>query len=387
MRKHIGIIGKTNAGKSTLFNHLIGQNNAIVSPVAGTTTDPNTKAMELIPYGPVALIDTAGFADQTLLGKERTQKTKEILKRCDLLLLLYDATELDKKEKIQLDQKIPYITVYTKCDQLSKKEYQLLIEEEKEAVFISQNDDDYQILKDRIITELKKQEKDDHTLLGDLLPAHSTVLLVTPIDEAAPKGRLILPQVQVLRDCLDHDMKVLVTKENTLAEALLEINKVDLVVTDSQAFQMVDKIVPPEIPLTSFSMLFARQKGDFAEMKKGADTISLLENNAKILITEGCTHNTTHNDIGRRKIPALLEKITGKTFQFSYATGYQFPADLSSYQLVISCGMCMINKKEIQSRIEQCRGMRVPITNYGMVLAYGNGILKRACQIFNPILR
>lgn len=380
MRKHIAIVGKTNAGKSTLFNHFIGQNSAIVSPIEGTTTDANTKAMELIPYGPVALIDTAGLADQTALGKERTEKTMEILKRCDLLLYLSDATA--PAESIDVNINIPYIKVYTKCDLLTEEERAALARKEAEAILIDQTPVGYERLRNRMVKELQKQMQENQTLLGDLLPSHSTVLLVTPIDDAAPKGRLILPQVQVLRDCLDHDMKAVVTKENTLKEVLSEVNKIDLVVTDSQAFHMVNDIVPQDIPLTSFSMLLARQKGDFAEMKKGAGTISSLKENAKILVLEGCTHNTTHNDIGRKKIPSLLQKITGKTLRFTYCTGYQFPEDIRSYSLIISCGMCMINRQEVQSRINICRENKVPITNYGMVLAFGNGILHRACQIF-----
>ena len=380
MRKHIAIVGKTNAGKSTLFNHFIGQNTAIVSPIEGTTTDANTKAMELIPYGPVALIDTAGLADQTALGKERTEKTMEILKRCDLLLYLSDATA--PAESIDVNINIPYIKVYTKCDLLTEEERAALARKEAEAILIDPTPAGYERLRNRMVKELQKQMQVNHTLLGDLLPSHSTVLLVTPIDDAAPKGRLILPQVQVLRDCLDHDIKAVVTKENTLKEVLSEVNKIDLVVTDSQAFHMVNDIVPQDIPLTSFSMLLARQKGDFAEMKKGAETISSLKENAKILVLEGCTHNTTHNDIGRKKIPSLLQKITGKSLRFTYCTGYQFPEDIRSYSLIISCGMCMINRQEVQSRINICRENKIPVTNYGMVLAFGNGILHRACQIF-----
>ncbi len=380
MRKHIAIVGKTNAGKSTLFNHFIGQNSAIVSPIEGTTTDANTKAMELIPYGPVALIDTAGLADQTALGKERTEKTMEILKRCDLLLYLSDATA--PAESIDVNINTPYIKVYTKCDLLTEEERAALARKEAEAILIDQTPAGYERLRNRMVKELQKQMQENQTLLGDLLPSHSTVLLVTPIDDAAPKGRLIMPQVQVLRDCLDHDIKAVVTKENTLKEVLSEVNKIDLVVTDSQAFHMVNDIVPQDIPLTSFSMLLARQKGDFAEMKKGAETIPSLKENAKILVLEGCTHNTTHNDIGRKKIPSLLQKITGKTLRFTYCTGYQFPEDIRSYSLIISCGMCMINRQEVQSRINICRENKVPITNYGMVLAFGNGILHRACQIF-----
>lgn len=381
MRKHIGIIGKTNSGKSTLFNRLISRDSAIVSPVKGTTTDPNTKAMELIPYGPVALIDTAGLADDTILGKEREKKTLDILKRCDLLLYLYDAAV--PAEKIDIAPDIPHIDVYTKCDLLTDANRKALAEDNKDSIFIDQEPDGYSKLCARMAEELKKQDEkeEERTLIGGLIPPHSTVLLITPIDEAAPKGRMILPQVQVLRDCLDNDMKVVFTKENTLEETLDELKSVDLAVTDSKVFKFADSIIPPEIPLTSFSMLLARQKGDFAEMQKGTETIGNLADNAEILVLEGCTHNTTHNDIGRKKIPDLLQKKTGKKLRFSYYTGYQFPENITDYDLVISCGMCMINKKEVQTRVKICRENGIPITNYGMVIAYANGILNRACQI------
>lgn len=379
MRKHVVITGKTNAGKSTLLNSLLGQETSIVSEIKGTTTDPVLKAMELIPYGPIALIDTAGIGDDTALGLKRTEKTKRMLDRADLVISVKDASEADV---MPADTKLPYILVFTKCEKLSTAAADKLKEEYPDAVFMS----DYcktglEELKGKMIAELKKQDRDDDTFIGDLLPEGSTVVLVTPIDSAAPKGRLILPQVQILRDCLDNNMTAYVTKENTLKDALDNLKKVDLVITDSQAFKLVNEIVPPSVPLTSFSMILARKKGNFKQFLDGAEHILKLKSGDRVLVLEGCTHNTTHEDIGKVKLPKLIEKRTGAKCVYEHRAGYDFPDNLDGYSLALSCGMCMINKQEINSRLEKLKKAGVPVVNYGIALAYLNGILDRAKAI------
>ena len=384
MRKHIAIFGSTNAGKSTLFNALLGQDLAIVSEVSGTTTDPVTKAMELIPYGPVALIDTAGLGDTTVLGKQRMEKTLSILGRTDLILYVIDASdEAEGQDSDASDLKeTPCLYVYTKCDLAGEERLQKIKTQRPEAVFLSNTDTkSLDSLKECIMEELEKQEREDETQLGGILPKGSTVVMVAPIDAEAPKGRLILPQVQLIRDCLDHDMKAYVTKETTLKDALENLRHVDLVVTDSQAFRVVDQIVPKEIPLTSFSMLLARQKGNFEQFLRGAEQIKQLRDGSRVLMLEGCTHNSSHEDIGRVKLPKLIEKMTGTKPAFEHFTGYSFPKEVEEYDLVIQCGMCMINKKEVRSRLRILAGAGVPVTNYGIALAYLNGILDRAKQI------
>lgn len=379
MRKHVVITGKTNAGKSTLLNSLLGQETSIVSEIKGTTTDPVLKAMELIPYGPIALIDTAGIGDDTALGLKRTEKTKRMLDRADLVISVMDASDADVTST---DTKLPYILVFTKCEKLNTAAADKLKAEYPDAVFMS----DYcktglEELKGKMIAELKKQDRDDDTFIGDLLPEGSTVVLVTPIDSAAPKGRLILPQVQILRDCLDNNMTAYVTKENTLKDALDNLKRVDLVITDSQAFKLVNEIVPPSVPLTSFSMILARKKGNFKQFLDGAEHILKLKSGDRVLVLEGCTHNTTHEDIGKVKLPKLIEKRTGAKCVYEHRAGYDFPDNLDGYSLALSCGMCMINKQEINSRLEELNKAGVPVVNYGIALAYLNGILDRAKAI------
>ncbi len=380
MRKHVAIFGNTNAGKSTLFNALLGQDISIVSDVSGTTTDPVIKAMELIGYGPIALVDTAGLGDESVLGEKRELKTKSILSRTDLVIYVRD---INKYGETETDFDLPAITVYTKCDIAEKQFVDEVKKSNKEDIFISDySDDEMNALKDRIVAELKQQERDDETLLGNILPPDSTVVMVVPIDGAAPKGRLILPQVQAIRDCLDNGMKAIVVKPESLLKTISEIKKVDLVVTDSQAFKEVSETLPEDIPLTSFSMLLANQKGDISQFIDGTKTIPFLNEGDEILFLEACTHSWTHEDIGRVKIPALLTKKTGKNLKFTYMTGYDFPEDIEKYKLVIHCGGCMINKKEIESRLAVLKKKNIPVTNYGVILAYLNGILKRASKVF-----
>ncbi len=380
MRKNIAIFGNTNAGKSSLFNALLGQEMSIVSSVSGTTTDPVIKAMELIPYGPVTLIDTAGLGDETALGEKRMEKTKDILTRCDLVILVNDIMNIGSDFDFG---KLPVIRVYTKCDIADDKIVKKVKAKEKNAVFISEySEEAIALLKDKMISELQKQERDDESLLGNILQKGSTVVLVIPIDAAAPKGRIIMPQVQTIRDCLDHGIKAVCVTPDLLRETLSELKSVDLIVTDSQVFAEVNGIIPKDAKLTSFSMLLANQKGRINQLIEGTNAIKSLKNGDKILMLEACTHSTTHDDIGKVKIPAALQKKTGKTLNFTHLSGYDFPKELSEYSLVIQCGGCMINKKAIQSRLDIFCEQGVPVTNYGVILAYLSGILDRAAEIF-----
>ncbi len=383
-RTHVSIFGNTNAGKSSLFNALLGQDMAIVSDKRGTTTDPVTKAMELIPYGPIALTDTAGLGDTSDIGKMRTDKTKNILNRTDFALYAADCSDFSEADYIKTREwfeklKIGHLLVFTKSD-LGCGD---LKEKYPDAVFVSVFDataiDD---LKSRLQSELSKLAPAEETMIGDLLPPGSTVVMVVPIDSEAPKGRIILPQVQFLRDCLDHGIKCVVTRDTELCQTLDELNKIDLVVTDSQAFGFVDSVVPEEIMLTSFSMMMAKMKGDLRELIKGADAIEKLHDGSRILMAEACTHNASHEDIGRVKIPALLKKRTGKNLEFDFYVHHDFPENLSDYDLVVHCGGCMINSRSMNNRIAFCLENGVPITNYGVVLAYANGILQRSKKIF-----
>ena len=386
-RKHIVIYGKTNAGKSSLINRLVGQDVALVSKEAGTTTDPVFKAMELIPIGPVLFIDSAGINDKTSLGDLRVSKTLELLKRTDLAIYLIDGEDIDKNSLndmiLQFKKfNIPYIVVINKCDNLNKEKLEELKNEFKDGIFISAyNNSGIDKLKEKLIDMLKEQEE-DISLVGDLLPYGSRVVMVVPVDSEAPKGRLILPQVQCIRDCLDHGIKSYVVRDTELKEALEEIKDVDLVITDSQAFKKVDEIVPKNIKLTSFSMLFARQKGDINEFLKGVEAVRNLKPKDKILISESCTHNTSHEDIGRVKIPKLLSKYVKGELDITFKVGHEFPENIEDYKLVIHCGACMVNRKTVVNRIELCKEKEVPITNYGVILSFLTNTLDRSKVIF-----
>lgn len=388
-RLHVGIFGKTNAGKSSLFNAIFGQDIVIVSEHKGTTTDPVIKAMELNPFGPIALIDTAGIDDDSLIGKSRVKKTKGIFSRIDLAIYAGDSQDFDKEayeEMVEEFQKnkVPHILAFTKADKVTQAKRNEMKELYQEAIFTSIHDlSSINRLKQEIGERLQNLKAKDEPLIGDLLPANSTVVMVVPLDQAAPKGRLILPQVQFIRECLDYGIQCLVTKDTELESALSNLKKVDLVVTDSQVFGSVSKIVAKEIPLTSFSMLLARQKGDIHLLIEGVKQIEKLPSHGHILMAEGCSHSHTHEDIGRVKIPNLIKKYTGKEFSFDFYSGYDFPEDLKKYDLVVHCGGCMLNKKSVLTRLWFCEEMGVPVTNYGVILAYLNGILPRSSELFN----
>ncbi len=387
---HITLFGQRNAGKSSLLNAMLNQTVSIVSEKKGTTTDPVKKRMELIPYGPVVFIDTAGIDDIGTLGQLRVDMTKKMMQKTDLALIIIDVLDYDT---IYIDQLVleckkyhtPYKIVFNKIDLLNDDEIILLKKEYEKASFVSTfNPHDMNNLKEVIIKNLK-QEKEE-PIIGDLLNYNSTVVLVVPIDSEAPKGRIILPQVQVIRDCLDYGIKCHVVRDTELESAINELNKIDLVITDSQAFKKVNQIVPNDIYLTSFSILFARYKGDIDVFIEDVKTLKTLTDNANILIAESCSHNVSHEDIGRYKIPNLINQKMKINPTYHHVMGQDFPSDLSPYDLIIHCGNCMFNKKTMASRIKIAKAYGVPITNYGIVLAYLNGILERSIEILNVII-
>ena len=386
-RKHIGIYGNTNSGKSSLMNKILGQDISLVSNVEGTTTDPVQKAMEFIPFGPILLIDTAGLEDKSQLGEIRVRKSLDYLKRLDFAIYVVDGKNLDidtyKKWKREANKyNIRHMVVVNKLDKLSEDEVHNINNIFEKPLFVSAiKNENLDKLKEELITNLE-QDEEDKPIVGDLLSYGSTVILVVPIDSEAPKGRIILPQVQVIRDCLDHGIKTYVVRDTELEEALKEIKNVDLVITDSQAFKEVDKIVPKNINLTSFSILFARQKGELSDFLDGAKKLKDLKPGDNILICESCTHNISHEDIGRVKIPRMLNKIAGGDLNLEYKVGYDFNEDVEKYDMVIHCGACMVNRKSVVNKINLCKEKNIPITNYGLVIAYFTGILDRSVEIF-----
>lgn len=386
-RKHIGIYGNTNSGKSSLMNKILGQDISLVSNLEGTTTDPVQKAMELIPFGPILLIDTAGLEDKSQLGEIRVRKSLDYLKRLDFAIYVVDGKNLDidtyKKWKREANKyNIKHMVVVNKLDRLSEDEIHNINNIFDNPLFVSAiKNENLDKLKEELITNLE-QDEEDKPIVGDLLSYGSTVILVVPIDSEAPKGRIILPQVQVIRDCLDHGIKTYVVRDTELEEALKEIKNVDLVITDSQAFKEVDKIVPKNINLTSFSILFARQKGELSDFLDGAKKLKDLKPGDNILICESCTHNISHEDIGRVKIPRMLNKIAGGDLNLEYKVGYDFKEDVEKYDMVIHCGACMVNRKSVVNKINLCKEKNIPITNYGLVIAYFTGILDRSVEIF-----
>ena len=386
-RKHIGIYGNTNSGKSSLMNAILGQDISLVSSVEGTTTDPVQKAMELIPFGPILLIDTAGLEDKSELGEVRIKKSYDYLKRLDFSIYVIDGKNIDietyKIWKKQVNKyNIGHIVVINKIDTLNKDEINNIKNLFENPIFISVKENKgIDKLKEELIKSLE-QEEEDKPIVGDLLPYGSKVVLVVPIDSEAPKGRIILPQVQVIRDCLDHGIKTYVVRDTELSQALTDLKDIDLVITDSQAFKEVESIIPSDMKLTSFSILFARQKGEIRDFLEGTKKLDSLKPGDKILICESCTHNVSHEDIGRVKIPNMLKKIAGGDLIIDYKVGYDFKENVEDYDLIIHCGACMVNRKSILNKIKICKEKNVPITNYGMVIAYFTGILNRAVNIF-----
>lgn len=394
-RKHIVLLGRRNAGKSSLMNAIVGQDVSIVSDIKGTTTDPITKPMEFLPFGPVVFVDTAGLDDEGSLGSLRVERTMKVLERTDFALYVMDAgeaagkngqEEFDALKTLEASLKrfrIPYLLVFNKIDLVEGNALLELRSKYPEAAFVTTRErSDIHQFKDLLLRHLSRDESED-TILGDLVPSGGTVVMVVPIDSEAPKGRIILPQVQLIRDCLDHGIKSYVVRDTELQEALGDLRRVDLVVTDSQAFQRVSQLVPESIPLTSFSILFARYKGDIGAFARGAEAVAALEDGSRVLISESCTHNHSHEDIGRVKIPKLLRRHTGKDLLFEFKTGHDLPRDLSAYDLVIHCGSCMLNRKTMESRIALCEEVETPITNYGVVLALVTGILERSLAVFS----
>ena len=385
-RTNIAIYGKRNAGKSSLLNAITAQETSIVSTVKGTTADPVKKAMELIPVGPVLFIDTAGLDDEGELGAKRAKRSKKMMERTDfaLYVLAGDDFDLNALEEAKRDFKrfnIPYSVVVNKIDELSSQKLQNLKDEFPDFIFVSAAENENILgLKDELKQRIEDKAKQT-PILGDLVPYNGKVIMVVPIDSEAPKGRLILPQVQSIRDCLDHGIKSLVVRDTELESAIKDF-EADLVVTDSQAFKRVGKMVPEDITLTSFSLLFARYKGDLDEFLKGIEILKNLTPEHKVLISETCTHDVSCEDIGRVKIPGLIENDLGQRPEIEVVGGMDFPENLGEYDLVIHCGACMLNQKAMQSRIKFCKEQEVPITNYGMTIAYYHGILERAMEIF-----
>ena len=389
MRLHIGIFGKTNVGKSSILNRITGQDISIVSDIAGTTTDVVEKSMELLPIGPVNFLDTAGINDSTALAAERIEKTMKILNRTDIAVVVCTPDGIDDYEKSLIEKfnelKIPFIILVNKID-INTSSYPW--EEQgitQNIIFTSAHTDKDLVFKfkEALVKLLPEDFVNSPKIAGDLIPEKSTVILVIPIDKEAPKGRIILPQVQTLRDLLDSNCISIVVKENELKNALENLKTPPaLVITDSQAFKQVAEIVPDSIPLTSFSILFARLKGDLEAFTKGAQAIDNLQDGDRVLILESCTHHAIEDDIGRVKIPNLLKKKTGKNLIIENIAGHDFP-DISQYKLIIHCGACMTNRREVLSRILIANKQNIPISNYGIVISYFLGILPCATGIFN----
>ena len=379
-RIHIGIFGKRNAGKSSIINAMTGQNLAIVSDVAGTTTDPVLKAMELLPLGPVVMIDTPGLDDVGELGLMRVQKAYQILNKTDIALIVVDGTvgitAEDEKiiERIRSKQ-IPYLIVKNKMDLCERAE------EEENTIFVSAATGKNIYELKELIGKLAPREEESRKIVSDILQTNDFVVLVVPIDFAAPKGRLILPQQQTIRDVLEAGAAAIVTRDNELTETLQNLGKKPrLVITDSQVFRTVSGIVPDDVELTSFSILMARYKGDLEINVKGARALEHLKDGDKVLISEGCTHHRQCEDIGTVKLPRWIQEYTGKKLEFQFTSGTEFPVDLSEYALIVHCGGCTLNEREMKYRLKCAEDQNIPMTNYGICIAYLNGILERSIR-------
>ena len=384
-RIHIGIFGRRNAGKSSIINAITGQELAIVSDIEGTTTDPVSKAMELLPLGPVVIIDTPGLDDSGALGEMRIKKTYQVLNKTDIALLVVDScvgmTEYDFAilEKIR-EKKIPCLTVFNKSDISG-----MSVNTENEISVSTVTGENIHELKERI-ARIVPQNIMEYPIIADKVKSGDCVVMVVPIDKAAPKGRIILPQQNTLRELLDSGCTAVVCRDSELEHTLDTMSKPPkFVITDSQVFGKVSKIVPENICLTSFSILFARHKGNIFELVKGVKKLDTLSDNDIVLISEGCTHHRQCGDIGTVKLPAWIKKYTGRDIKFEFTSGTEFPAELSKYSMIIHCGGCMLNEREMKYRIKCAADAEVPITNYGMTIAYVNGILRKSLEIFPEI--
>ena len=391
-RVHISFFGRRNAGKSSVINAITGQDLAIVSSVKGTTTDPVYKTMELLPLGPVMIIDTPGIDDEGELGALRVKKSYQVLNKTDIAILIVDSTTGKTDADYALisrfiHKKIPYLIVYNKIDLLTDQEvYDLAFSTRKEEVMISVAANmNIHELKEKIAS-MKPEDSHKYPLIGDLINPEDLVILVVPIDKAAPKGRLILPQQQTIRAVLEHGGLSLVVRDTELKSTLELFRsqgiKPKLVVTDSQAFARVSKDTPEDITLTSFSILFSRYKGELDAQLLGVNALSTVKDGDRILISEGCTHHRQCDDIGTYKLPEWIREYTGKEPVFEFTSGTEFPDDVTSYKMVIHCGGCMLNEREMKYRIACCQDQNVPITNYGIAIARMTGILKRSLEPF-----
>ena len=394
-RVHIGIFGKRNAGKSSLINAITGQNLAIVSEAKGTTTDPVYKAMELLPLGPVMIIDTPGIDDEGVLGNLRIQKAYQVLNKTDIALVIIDAAVGPSAEDLRLikrinTKKIPLLIVINKCETINedkKTAYQALLSNGK-LLFVSAEQKLNIFELKEAIAQTVPADENKAQIVADLLSPSDFVVLVVPIDSAAPKGRLILPQQQTIRDILEADAAAIVVKENELTNTLQNLGKrPKLVITDSQVFKKVAAETPADILLTSFSILFTRYKGNLQTAVQGVTALDSLEDGDKILIGEGCTHHRQCDDIGTVKLPRWIKEYTGKNPEFIFTSGTEFPLNLSPYKMIIHCGACMLNEREMQYRIKCAADKNIPFTNYGITIAYINGILKRTVEPFPQIYK
>ena len=379
-RIHIGFFGKRNAGKSSLVNAITGQSLSIVSNIKGTTTDPVLKSMELLPLGPVVIIDTPGLDDEGELGLLRIKKARQAINRTDIGVIVADGTVGISREERELEEifqqkRIPYIIVFNKADLCETKG------SFEPGLWVSAADGTGISELKTAIAAIKPADNPNRCLLADLIEPSDTVVLVVPIDKAAPKGRLILPQQQVIRDILDRKAVSIVCQEDNLSGTLaLLAEKPKLVITDSQVFPIVDRITPPDIGLTSFSVLFARYKGNLWQTARGAKALETVRDGSRILISEGCTHQRQCGDIGTCKLPAMIRSYTGKEPAFIFTSGREFPEDLSSFHMVIHGGGCMLTEREMKYRLAAAQDQSVPVTNYGIIIAYMNGILERSLQ-------
>ena len=386
-RTHIGIFGKRNAGKSSLINAITGQNYAIVSDVLGTTTDPVLKSMELLPLGPVVIIDTPGLDDDGELGALRIQKAYQILNKTDIAVLVIDASSGVTKEDSEIlkrihEKEIPCVIVVNKSDICPNCNLEdLPLPDSDSAILVSSKTGEHIHELKELLAQQASQDTIQKSIVADLLNPLDFVVLVVPIDSAAPKGRLILPQQQTIRDILEAKASAIVVQETELAETLTSLGKKPkMVITDSQVFKKVSAVTPDDILLTSFSILFARYKGNLKTLVDGASALDSLKDGDRILISEGCTHHRQCNDIGTVKLPNWIRSYTKKEVEFEFTSGTEFPLDLSSYKMIVHCGGCMLNEREMKYRLKCAEDAKIPITNYGTCIAYINGILNRSLE-------